>query len=648
MPLIRYILLFLLLLPLATRCAAQEVGADSTVATDDDPGEIPIVELGEITVTASRTGVAVAEAAQRVTLIGPDAIDQSGARNLAELLDARAGLFVRQYGDGLATISLRGASPSQALILLDGLRLADPQLGQLDLSLFPTYVLSSVEVLHGPGSALYGTDGVGGIINLRPRFSSETGFRLSSEIGAYGERRVSGGASLSRGRTGAVFAAEYAEAEGDFPYMNEALFPVREVRRRNADRQTRSMYASGTGRFGRHRLKAGMLYADAARGIPGLASVTPTGARQWDEHLRLWISDDVTLRSGTLSLRGFAHRSALRYLDPAVELDDTGRTLLGYVEGELMVPAGRHWLANGGLAVGYAQARHPMLLADAAEFHGSAFTELVGRFGPISVYPAVRLDIFDDAESRAEGAVSPRLGLNVRVLDAAPIHMKAAVGRAFRNPTFNERFWMPGGDPNLSPERAWSYEAGLYTAHGGVSLEVTAFGAYTKDQIVWTPAETRVWAPENISNTVSKGLEMSARADMHVGAARLGGGAIYAYTRAEDRSHPGSGTYGRQLRYVPRNQLKGYATLSRGLFELDVSARLIGRRFVTADESDSLPSALVIDVNAGIRKDVGPLRLSLFLFVENALDRDYAIIQHYPMPPRHARLRLVIETTGEK
>jgi iron complex outermembrane receptor protein len=647
MPIIRDILLLLLLLAVAPPCVAQEVAADSTLESDDAE-EIPIVELGEITVTASRTGVAVDEAAQRVTVIGPDEIDQSGARNLAELLDARAGLFVRQYGDGLATISLRGASPSQTLILLDGLRLADPQLGQLDLSLFPTYVLSSVEVLHGPGSALYGTDGVGGIINLRPRFSSENGLRLSSEIGAYGERRVSGGASLNRGRTGAVFAAEYAEAEGDFPYVNEALFPVRQVRRRNADRQTRSMYASGTGRYGRHRLKAGVLYADANRGIPGLASVAPTGARQWDEHVRLWVSDDVRLRSGTLSLRGFAHRSALRYVDPGLELDDTGRTLLGYVEGELVVPAGRHWLANGGLAAGYAQASHPMLLADAAEFHGSAFAELVGRFGPLSLYPAVRLDVFDDVESSTEGAVSPRLGLNVRVFDTLPIHMKAAVGRAFRNPTFNERFWMPGGDPNLNPERAWSYEAGLYAAQGGASLEVTAYGAHTKDQIVWTPAETRVWVPENIAKTVSKGLEVSARADMPLGAATLGGGAIYSYTYAVDHSHSASGTYGRQLRYVPRNQLKGYAALSRGPLEIDLSARFIGQRFVTADESDSLPSALVIDINAGVRKDVGPLRLSLFLFVENALDRDYAIIQHYPMPPRHARLRLVIETAGEK
>ena len=641
------IVLFLSIAALAAPLSAQDTSGDRSRMSGSAAGD-SLVELGEITVTASRIDVAVGAAAQRVTLIGPDAIEQSGARNLAELLDARAGLFVRQYGDGLATISLRGSSPSQTLLLLDGLPLTDPQLGQLDLSLFPTYVMGAVEVMHGPGSALYGTSGVGGIINVRSRFASGSGFRLTSEMGAFGERRVGGGASWNDEQAGAVIAAEYAEAEGDFPYNNVALFPVRQIRRRNADRQSRSVYASGHVYAGSHRVRVGMLYADAVRGIPGLATVTPQGERQWDEHVRFWVTDDMRLQAVTLSLRGFLHHSALRYADPGLDLDDTGRTVSGYVESELGVRITDRWVVGAGMGAGYARADHPNLRADAAELHGTGFAEAVGLFGRIAVYPAIRLDAYRDraVDGGGRAAMSPRLGLNVQVFEALPIHLKAAAGRAFRNPTFNERFWMPGGDPDLDPERSWSYEAGIYAGPGDVSLEITGFGAHARDQIVWTPGETRMWAPVNIAQTRSAGLETSARALMQLGSVSLEGGAVYAFTRAVDRSDPGSRTYDRQLRYVPRNQLKGYAAFSRGPIEIDVSTRLIGRRFVTADQSESLPAALTLDVQAGFRKSVGSFRFSLVLFVENALDREYAVIQHYPMPPRHARIRLIVETIG--
>ncbi len=654
MPFSRYILSFVLTCVLAVSLALQVAlpSAAQDVTTPDSAFARSarldsLVHLGEITVTASRVDLQVAEAAQRITVLDSDDIEGSGARTLADLLAARSGLFIRRYGDGLATISLRGTSPSQALLLLDGMRLVDPQLGQLDLSIFPTYLLSTVEVVHGAGSALYGSDGIGGIINLRPHVATEDGMRLTSEIGAFGERRLGGGAAWTDGAAGVIAAAEYARAEGDFPYINGSLFPARKVRRSNADRESRSVYTSGVVESGRHRLKGGILYADATRGLPGPATIDPAGERQWDEHIRVWISDDVRMRPGRVSIRGFIHRTALRYVNPSVDVDDVGRTAMGYIEADMAMPVSRHWIADGGLAAGFAQARHPMLSTDAGEFHGSAFGELIGRIGRLSVLPAVRLDAFGGVVGgRQNGrrlAVSPRLGFNIQVSDRSPIHVKAALGRAFRNPTFNERYWQPGGNPDLEPERAWSYEAGLYASRGGVTFEATGFGARTKDQIVWTP-ERRVWAPENVSNTATTGIEASASAATGVGNSVLEGGATYVFTSSVDRSEPAAGTYGRQLRYVPRNQFKSFAGLTKGPLQLDVNARFTGRRYVTADESESLPSALAVDVQAGVRKAFGGLRISLFLFVENVVNTDYEIIQHYPMPPRHARVRLILET----
>ena len=149
---LRALLLTLLFLP--TSAWAQGV-LDTTVA------------LPPVTVTAERWGTAATGSA-RVTVLGGAAIRGAGAETVAELLERRGGLHVKRYGaGGLATLSLRGTSASQTLVLLDGHRLADPQLGQLDLSLLPTSLLEGAEVMHGAASAAHGTDGIGGAVNLR-------------------------------------------------------------------------------------------------------------------------------------------------------------------------------------------------------------------------------------------------------------------------------------------------------------------------------------------------------------------------------------------------------------------------------------------------------------------------------------------------
>lgn len=659
MPLIRTLLLFFLVAALAAAASAQVPHADSSGApadSADGAAHPPPLEgrLDEITVTASRLRIDVAEAPQRVTILNRAAIERSGARHVGELLAARSGLFIRRYGEGLSTMSVRGASPSQTMILLDGMRLSDPQLGQLDLSLFPTYALSAVEVTHGPGSALYGSDGIGGIVNLRPLKARDNEVRLSSEVGAFGERRVGGGASWRGSGAGAVIATEYAEAAGDFPYLNESLFPAREVRRRNADRRTRSLYASSFLHTGDHRIEGAVLLADAVRGLPGLATISPSGERQWDEHLRIWMSDDIARPSGRLSLRGFVHRGVLRYVNPVLGIDDTGRTWSGGVEGEHVVPIANGWVLDAGLAAGFARAEHRMLSEAASEMHGAVFGEAVGKIRFISFYPALRVDAYGIRSDIRRIAMSPRLGANVSMLDRH-VRLKAGLGRAFRNPTFNERYWQPGGNPALAPERAWSFESGIYasTSSDGrtnaatLSGEVTVLAARTFDQIVWSPRSNGVWIPENVAETITRGIEASGHATVATGALVIDGGAMYSFTHSVDHSDHSSRTFGRQLRYVPRHLLKGFAGAALGTFRLDAGVQWIGRRFVTADESEWLQPALVVSLQAGARLDIGGFGAELGIVLDNAFDADYAVIQNYPMPPRHARVRLLLQTRTE-
>ena len=633
-----FLLLFLCFGPVSALAQSDRVPStwlDTTLA------------LPEVTVTAARSKTTLAKAPTRVTVLGPRALERSGASSVAELLSEQSGLFVKQYGPGqLATPSLRGTGAAQTLVLLDGHRIADPQLGQLDLSLLPTLLLSSVEVMHGAGSPLYGTDAIGGVINLRTLpAGTAPQVKMVGAAGAFGERR--GGIMVSRraGRWSGLLLGEYETSEGDFSYVNEALFPPRQVQRANADRQRTALYSSVGYRGERHDLRLSGWYTAAERGLPGLATTPPAGERQWDEHLRLWFDDRIGTSWGHLRLGGLLQRSALRYQNPSLDLDDTGRTLISSLEGEARAAVSRRWVAAGALTASYGQADHPELASRARQGHVGLTVHGTGHYGRVLAYPALRADTYFLPDGTARSVISPRLSLNAGLV--GPIRSKVSAGRVFRMPTFNDRFWQPGGNPDLHPEHGWNVDAGLFGALGGGRAEVTLFASYLRGQIVWEPSGKGYYAPRNVGRTRVTGLEASYRWRLQAGSYRLGSSLFYTFTDARDRSSPEAPSFNEPLRYVPRQKVKGQLHAGWGPIAGGLGMRYTGRRYVATDGSQSLDPFFVMDVQLRLSRTLYGMRVQFALELENALDADYGVLLYRPMPPRHVRLRLVMETNAD-
>jgi iron complex outermembrane receptor protein len=301
-----------------------------------------------------------------------------------------------------------------------------------------------------------------------------------------------------------------------------------------------------------------------------------------------------------------------------------------------------------GAVAGYASADHPSLSKGAREFHLATYFSGTGVFGPVRVYPALRGDAYVGAGGEKRASVNPRLGLNIKPSEAHPLFLKVNGGRAYGAPTFNDRYWQPGGNPDLRAERSWSYEAGIFL-EARPQVELTFFESRTADQIVWQPQRNGIWIPDNLARTRVRGIEGSARSSYLLAPGKsLNAGLIYAWTNAVDRSDSTEPSFGRQLRYVPRHQIKAYSGIRRGSWSLDVNGSYLGRRFVTSDETEAVEAALVLDARVSAVRDLGGLRARLSLEIDNVLDRRYAIIQSYPMPPRHARIALLIEARSHK
>jgi iron complex outermembrane receptor protein len=635
-------LLIVLGLGLGTTAAQPRRADRAAVDTSDVQWH---VALPPLTVTASRMPTSPAEAPARITVLDSSALRTSAAPSVAGLLDDRAGLHVRRYGaGGLATPALRGTGASQTVVLLDGQRITDPQIGHLDLSLLPTVLLRSVRVMHGPASPLHGSSGLGGAIQLRtvrPRATTEA--RMLVKGGAFGQRSGSllvGGPVADA--TAALVAIDYQSTDGDFPYTDESRFPPTTVHRRNADRTRRTLYGSVRSRVADHRLRLSGWLTWAERGLPPTSSTAPARARQWDTQFRIWARDRVPLGDGRLHVQGLAQRTRLRYADPTQDLDQTGRTTLTSLEATLRHPVSSRWRMVGGVSGSYARARHPKLTDAAHQEHLSAFTEGTARYGRLTLYPALRTDAYWMPGGHTRLATSPRLGLNWQPLARWPgLHLKAQFGRAFRVPTFNDRYWQPGGNPDLRPERSWGGDLGLRLDRSRGHVELTAFGHWRRDQIVWRPTGQGYWAPVNVGRVRAVGLEASAAGRWTLPAGiDLRTGLTYTHTDARTRTDPDAASYNEPLRYVPRDQLKAHSTVAWGPVALDLNARYTGRRYVTSDGSQFLEAYLLAAAQLRVEHEFSGVRTELSVGLDNALDTDYRSVGGRPMPPRHVHLGL--------
>lgn len=170
----------------ALPCAVLLVAGYSARA-QDDRAAAPNVE-----VSAYRVPMTLQETAQGASLIDRQDIEARNPTSIFDLLQPLPGVQVDQVGSpgGVSNIYIRGSDPEQVLVLIDGVRVNDPMLsrgGSYDISSIDPAMVERIEVLRGAGSAIYGADALGGIVNIVTRQRTSKPFELSVGGGIGGD-----------------------------------------------------------------------------------------------------------------------------------------------------------------------------------------------------------------------------------------------------------------------------------------------------------------------------------------------------------------------------------------------------------------------------------------------------------------------------
>jgi len=209
---------------------------NDSIASDTAPGETIIV-------TATRTEIPLSDAIVPVTVITREDIELSLATDLSELLRFQAGIDLgRNGGPGQATsVFMRGTESNHTLVLVDGVRINPGTLGGAAIQHINPNIIERVEIVKGARSALFGTDAIGGVINIITRRADDAFFETAVGAGSFDSRSgfVSGGNHGENGEFGVTL--NYQDTEGYAPRTDSDIV-------RGYDNLSANLY--GARRFG--------------------------------------------------------------------------------------------------------------------------------------------------------------------------------------------------------------------------------------------------------------------------------------------------------------------------------------------------------------------------------------------------------------
>ncbi|HOJ03859.1 MAG TPA: TonB-dependent receptor [Bacteroidota bacterium] len=634
-----FIFLFCICITTATAAAQATRVADDTLlfALDYD-----------ITVSATRLPVQLQYAPAATEVLRAHELRTLPAGTLADVLMLSGGTAVRDYGGpgGLQLASLRGLGAEYTVVLLDGVRMNDAQNAIVDVGRIPLDMADRVEIARGGFASLYGSNALGGIINILPR-QDLTAPEIAFGVGAFGwmRGRVAIG---TQGRLGRAFVdAAYEEADNDYSFTPR--WGSADLTRQNASYLRRRLRAGGT-----LALRSGTLalYADALAsrvGVPGpLFSESQGRATQDDDELHTQLRHSTALFGGTLGSSVSLRATRQRYRDPllvtnGVALDSRydnaqGTVALGW---DRAFDGGSRLLA--GVELGETRLWSEELRDDPRRKQAALFVSadvplhLAGL--RLHVFPSLRYDHLADAGTeRRWGEMSPSLGAHAELLPDV-LALRARVSRSFVAPTFNQLYWLEGGNADLRPEYSIAWDAGVRVQPGAAmqTVEVTAFYHDITDKIVWMPGAGLWWTPRNVQHVRARGLEVSATASLgRVATLRVQGNWISSIK--ENASFPGDRTQGKQLIYIPRISAACIATVSL-LPNLTASwtQRFVGARYYTESNDASLPAHTLADMALSWDVALWSTALRLKAEVLNVFDTSYEVVAFYPTPGRNAR-----------
>ena len=495
------LLLIAVFAPLSTALAAANAATDA--------------ELETLVVTATRIPTPALDVASSITIISADEIAARQVRTLPDLLKEVPGLNLVQTGGsgGQTSVFMRGTNSNHTKVLIDGIDLGDPSNpgGAFDLGTLLTQDIQTVEILRGPQSGLYGSDAIGGVINIITKSGSGPAqFNAGIEAGSFDTFNQAGGVSGSLDQFHYAATLQHYHA-GATPVTPLDLLPPGQARIDDYDDNLTASTKLGLDVTDRFDLGLVARYTDSHLRITGdnfaTFPATPDASQSDNNTLQYYTraTGHLSLLDGALDQTlgaGYSNVKSSQYSpdNPAAYL--YGERVKFDWQGILKLAATQQ------LVLGAEHQRDEITQPiSAATNINSGYAELQSSFGGrVFDTISVRYDDNDRFGSQFTYRVAPTY-----LMEETGTKLKASVGTGFKAPSLSQMFQnFPEfdffGNPSLRPETSLGFDAGFEQSLAADNLRfgVTYFHNNIKNLIEDNADFTSL---TNVGRAVTEGVE---------------------------------------------------------------------------------------------------------------------------------------------
>lgn len=581
-------------------------------------------------------------AANRILSIDSLTLELSRFDNLGSILLRKTPATIREYTyNGLNTISMRGTSPRHTGVFWNGIQLNPSNAGLVDLSLIPVGFFSDVSLVLGGAGSHNGENSIGGSIHLgnEPAFNGKGGGTAGLKAGSYSDYSGYGHVFMSTQKWYSNTSVMFRNALNDFYYRN---LMNEDIRLENAALQQCGFMQDIFSKIGKSTIVGGSLwYQDNFKEMPATITSKPSDAYQDDRSLRAMLSLKHYFIGSDFSLKGAFFNDVLHYRDPdtltGLEIDSEIESIRYTILGDYRTNITPNFVISSGFNVSLNEGVSNNYVGKSRQNQWGVFLLLSQEIPALKWRYNVTLR--QDFTENYATPFSPSLGTEIVLV--RNLSVKGSVSRNFKIPTFNDLYWMPGGNPDLRPETAWSEDVGFIfrgsekkSIH--YEIEISTFSSQVSDWILWVPANT-FWSPQNIQQVWARGIESDIMTTTSVGKSEIKFSGGYSYTRStnEKRTAESDQSIGKQLIYVPLHRFyldliyKWQGVIINPAFSYN------GFRYITTDNNYQLPGYGLMDLTISKNVKITDNTINLRFDVLNIFNKEYQAVQYYPMPGRH-------------